>query len=424
MKNIRNQYGIFMLTAMILTTSCEGMMDVHENFMKGGEVVYAPKIDSMSFYAGQNQVYFEFWTYNATNVKTVDLYWDEDSLIIPVSPTSGYDNVRVEVPCVEEKSYTFKVRTTDVFGNHSLWSTGFANSYGDFFMQSLSNRMVKGFSVAGNDGTITWYPPASNMARCEVRYTDNTGRQQILSVPANESTTPCPGLTNNQFDVRSYFLPEPNAIDTFVMAWEPMTPLYQYPRTGWSIKYCNSWHGMPSLTGSSDMPHFIIDGNFSTFWHSRYSTYTAGTSPWDPNVTRDPPPFTIVIDMGETLDVEQVDVYRRLSNNNAQTVIVYASAIDDNLLTNDDFEWRGNTPVTYTNHSFFFNYRYPGVPNDHWVELGRVEYPSDAQATAEQNLRSVDASTKDIRSRYIKLVLPNTRSNGNVSLCELFVWGR
>lgn len=419
-----NKICISLLVAITILTSCEGMMDVHEQYVKDGERVFAPKIDSLSFYAGQNRVYFRFWTYNATNVKSVDLFWDEDSLIIPVSPSSGYDSVLVEVPCTEEKSYTFKARTTDVFGNHSLWSTGFANSYGDFFMKSLSNRSVKAFKIANNSGEITWFPPAANMVRTEVRYTDSDGNLQTVSTPADQITTECPGLATNRFEVRSFFLPEPDAIDTLAIAWESLNPLYQYLRDDWSVKYCNSWQGMPALTGNDEKPHFIFDGNFSTIWHSRYTTYAAGTSPWDPKVTRDPPPFTIVIDMGEPVEIMQVDVYRRLNNNNVQTVIVYAPAVDDNLLTTEDFEWRGNTPVTYTNHGFFFNYHYPGVQNDHWVELGRVEYPSTGLATIEQNLRSVDASSKNIKSRYFKLVLPNTRSNGNVSLSEVFVWGK
>ncbi len=181
---------------------------------------------------------------------------------------------------------------------------------------------------------------------------------------------------------------------------------------------------MPSLTGSSDMPHFIFDGNFNTFWHSRYLTFAAGTNPRDPEVTRDPCPHTIVIDMGEPVEITQVDIYRRLNNNNAQTVIVYAPAVDDELLTQEDIEWLGNTPVTYANHQFYKNYYYPGIPNDHWTELGRVEFPSDALDTPEKNLRVVDASSKNITSRYFKLVLTNSRSNANVSLSEVFVWGK
>jgi hypothetical protein len=418
------KYFLNLIAACTLFSSCENMMDVHKPFIKEGEKVYATKLDEINFYAGHNQVYFEFYMANPTNIKSVDLYWDQDSMIIPMPSHGGS---MVKVPATEEKSYSFKIRTTDVFGNHSLWSIGFANSYGDYFQKTLTNRLIKSFALTDNNrnGEITWFPPPSNLVRGEVRYTDVNGQEQVVNTPASQNVTKCPGLTTNCFDVRSFFLPEPDAKDTFVVAWEQVTPVYKIPTTGWSIKYCNSWHGMPSLSGTANMPHFIFDGDYRTFWHSNYATYEAGTNPLDPTITRDPPPHTIVIDMGEPVQITEVDIYRRFNNNNTQTVIVYVPAVDDDLLVDADFEWLGNTPVSYQNHTYFKNYSYPGVENPNWTELGRVEYPSDNNLdTPEKNLRIVDASGRNIKTRYIKLILPDTRSNGNVSLAEIVVYGK
>ena len=423
---MKRMYKLSVLVVVVIFSflSCEDMMDVHKPFVGDKEIVYSPKLDSLSFYAGQNKVYCKFWMYNATNVKSVDIFWDKDSLIIPVSLSSGLDSMLVEVSCSQEKSYTFNVRTTDIFGNHSLWSTGFGNSYGDFFLQSLLNRSIKGFKIANGGGVINWFPSAANLFRSEVRYIDNLDKEQVVTIPKNEMNTFCPGLTSNQFELRSFFIPEPDAIDTFVISWEPMRPLYQYARTNWSVKYCNSWQSMPSLTQSSNMPHFTFDGDFNTFWHSRYLTYKAGDNPLDPTITRDPCPFTIVIDMSAPVNIMQLDIYRRLSNNNTQTVIAYVQAVDDNMLTKEDFEWLGDTPVQYSNHSFFKNYQYPGVANDHWIELGRVEFPTESFSTPEQNMRFIDGTQINSESRYLKLVLPNSRSNGNVQISEIFVWGK
>lgn len=402
--------------------SCDNMMDVHKPFIEGGEKVYALKLDQTNFYAGHNRIYFKFYMANTTNIKSVDLYWDNDSLIVPM-PSHG--SGMVTVPATEERSYSFKFRTTDVFGNHSLWGTGFGSSYGDYFLESLLNRSVKSFELINNNGKITWFPPAANLVRTEVKYTDINGQEQIVSVPSGNNVVQCPGLDINQFDVRSFFLPEADAVDTFSIDWQHVTPVYKLPTRGWSIKYCNSWQGKPSLTGTQNMPHFIFDGNYSTFWHSSWATFAAGTSPLDPTITRDPPPFTIVIDMGEPVEIAKVDIYRRLSNNNVQTVIAYAPAVDDDQLSDADFEWLGNVPVSYSNHNFFKNYAYAGVENPNWTELGRVEYPnSTSLSTPEENLREIDASSKHIESRYLKLILPNTRSNGNVSIAEVAVHGR
>jgi hypothetical protein len=417
------RYILLLIAICAIFSSCDDMMEVHKPFIKGGEKVYALKLDQSSFYAGHNQVYFKYYMANTTNIKSVDLYWDDDSLIIPM-PSHG--SGMVSIPAPEERSYSFKFRTTDIFGNHSLWNTGFANSYGEYFQKSLLNRSVKSLQLINNNsnGEITWFPPAANLIRTEVRYTDINGQEQLVDVPIGENQTLCPGLGVNRFDVRSFFLPEANAMDTFYTDWQHVTPVYKLPTTGWSIKYCNSWHGQPSLTGTANMPHFIFDGDFNTFWHSNYANYTLGTHPLDPEITRDPPPFTTVIDMGEPVEIAKVDIYRRLSNNNTQTVIVYAPAIADDQLSDEDFKWLGNVPVSYTNHSIFKNYFYPGVENENWKELGRVEFPSTSFSTPEENLREVDATSHNIKSRYVKLILPNTRSNGNVSLAEVAIHGR
>ncbi|MDR1667263.1 MAG: DUF4998 domain-containing protein [Bacteroidales bacterium] len=410
--------------SLLVLASCENMMDVHQKYLENGEIVYSPKPDSIKFYAGRNKVWFKCWTLNGVNLKSVDLYWDEDSLIIPVSLTSGRDSLMVEVPCREEKSYAFKIRTTDIFDNHSLWITGFANSYGDLFQQSLVNRSIKTFSVDGSDGTISWYPPAANLVRSEVRYTDAGQQENLLSVLPTETTLVCPGQTNNRFDVRSFFLPEAEALDTFSLAWEQTRPLYRIPRTGWSVKYCNSWQTMPSMTpGVEGPPVNVYDGNFTTIWHSRYTTYAAGNNPLDPILTRDPLPHTLVLDMGEQMDIVQVDIYRRLNNNNTQTVIAYA-AVSDDALTQQDFEWLGPVSWSSNNATFFGSYVYTGVENSHWLELGRCEFSATAGATAEASMNSIDASSKNARSRYLKLVLPNGRSNGNISISEVYLSAR
>lgn len=416
------KYILCLIAVYALLCSCDDMMEVHKPFIEGGEKVYAQKLDQFGFYAGHNQVYFRFYMANATNIESVDLYWDEDSLIIPM-PSYGWN--LVTVPATEEKSYTFRIRTTDIFGHHSLWSTGFANSYGDYFQESLVNRSVKSFSLTGDNGEIVWFPSASNLVRTEVRYTDVTGTERVIDVPSSQNETQCPGLHTNRFDIRSFFLPEEEALDTFAVAWTSLSPAYKIPTTLWTTKYCNSWQGMPSLTGTTEKPHHAFDGDYTTFWHSRYASVPVGTHPLDPTITRDPCPMTLVVDMGESVEIVKVDVYRRLNNNNAQTVVVFVPTVDDELLTDADFEWLGPIPVAYVDHSIFKNYVYPGVENDNWQELGRVEYPSDSNFdTPEKNLRSVDASNRIVKTRYLKLVLPNSRSNANVSIAEVAVHGK
>ena len=102
-------YSLAILATFILSfTSCEDFMDMHKEYIKGGEIIYAPKPDSVYFIAGKGRVLFNCRTYNAPNVRSIDVYWNDglDSLIISVI----LDNL-------EEKSYTFKIQATDNFGH-------------------------------------------------------------------------------------------------------------------------------------------------------------------------------------------------------------------------------------------------------------------------------------------------------------------
>src|SRR5690554_4215188 len=109
------RYILFLIAVCAIISSCDNMMDVHKPFIEGGEKVYALNLDQSSFYAGQNRVYFKFYMANTTNIKSVDLYWDDDSLIIPMT---SHGSGMISIPAAEERSYSFKFRTTDVFGNH------------------------------------------------------------------------------------------------------------------------------------------------------------------------------------------------------------------------------------------------------------------------------------------------------------------
>ena len=86
---------IYSLLAFILCvsvlSSCDDFMDVHKEYIEDGEIIYAPKPDTISFVAGKERILFHCRTYNAPNVKSVDIYWNDglDSLIIPVSLGAG-----------------------------------------------------------------------------------------------------------------------------------------------------------------------------------------------------------------------------------------------------------------------------------------------------------------------------------------------
>jgi hypothetical protein len=125
---------------------------------------------------------------------SVDIFWNAyaDSLIVPVTPSAGLDSMSVYIPLKEEKSYAFYIRTTDIFGNHSLVEMTSATSYGAIYASALTNRVVKSaFKKSGSVFTeIQWYGIADDYVYSEVRYTDINDRERIVRVLPNESRLP------------------------------------------------------------------------------------------------------------------------------------------------------------------------------------------------------------------------------------------
>ena len=67
-------YGIVAFVVSVLSfVSCDDFMDVHKEYIEDGEIIYAPKPDSIAFIAGKERILFFCRTYNSPNVKSVNL---------------------------------------------------------------------------------------------------------------------------------------------------------------------------------------------------------------------------------------------------------------------------------------------------------------------------------------------------------------
>ena len=252
--------------SVLFFTSCDDFMDVHKEYIEGGEIIYAPKPDSVNFIAGEGRILFNCRTYNAPNVRSVDVYWNDrlDSLIIPVELSTGYDSISVILDNMEEKSYTFNIQTTDNFGHKSLFVTSFGTSYGDTYRATLNDRGIKSLSLSDKEGTIEWYSAPLHLVRNEIRYIKNDGSQTTVKIPSIDNLAKLPDVKpGSTFEYRSLYIPEEVAIDTFATAWKeyetPFPTEYKHDRSSWeglSVSDVSTSEGDSSsitIPGSIDM---------------------------------------------------------------------------------------------------------------------------------------------------------------------------
>ncbi len=390
MKKISNI--LWLVMSLFILFSCEDMMDVHKDFIKNGEKTYAPKVDSVMFLPGKGRIQFKYWIYDSPGVKSIVVYWNggTDSLKIPINRTGTTNEMLVDSGSViignlSEGSYTFSVKSFDSYGNSSLKVNGFANSYGENYEASLKNRRVKAISqfVVDGDAVIDWYIASEEIVRGDVRYVKKDGTKAIVSLPASGNTLSCPeARSDNPFEYRTYFLPEPDAIDTFVTEWSYNKIKFPYDRSGWEVVDVSD-----EQVSDGGGVVTILDGivqsasTGSNFWHSS----------WSPVV---PLPHWAVIDMQEPRKLAMIDTYRRWNNNSTRSVEYYiANEYTPGKDTVDFSEW---TKIT------------EGIFDDNY-QIQRL-------------VLEVSDGIND-KGRYLLVYLPDSNKPQSTQISEIYVCG-
>jgi hypothetical protein len=348
--------------------SCDDMMDTHRKYLEGGEKIYAPKVDSLVFHNGKGRAQVWFWLLESPNVRSVDIFWNNyvDSLNVPVTPSTGLDSLMVYIPLTEERSYTIYVRTTDIFGNHSLSEMGSATSYGAIYESTLANRGVKSAETTGSTTEIQWYGIVDGYVCSEVRYTGLNGEVKIVRALPNETSTSCPDAkAGSAYEHRSLYVPA-NSIDTFYMEWTPITVTLapvKLDKTGWTVEVSDE---RVDDGGGKDK---IIDGDSDNgYWHSQ----------WGPDIGL---PHWAIIDMKDPVKVARVVTVRQADTKTIQYFV-------------------GNSPD----------------PNGAWTKIAEGTYTSDQ--------RSITlVAESPVTGRYLKLVITESYRGPYTSIREIDVYG-
>ncbi len=378
---------IYVILAIVLTTSiftsCEDFMDRHKEWIKDGEIIYSPRVDSLSFIAGRERLEFRHWLYKSPNVRSVDLYWNDmaDSLIFQVTPSAGIDSLSVIVPKMPERAYTFTVRTTDMYGHKSLFITGFGSAYGESYESSLNDRNIgtSGIKI-GDDGLIGWanlLAAGEGLVRTEFRYVKADGSEGTAIAKASATSVEMPDATYSSFfKTRSLYIPEPESIDTFATAWkqhpvafpDPPPAFGPYNRSNWVVLEVSD-----QTASDGGGMHTLLDGNHNNWWHSKWDNGNA------------PCPHWAIIDMKGAKDVGKFVVYRRPNNPDTKTVEFYLS----------------DTPNSNGTGTKVAVGLFPNAGND------PIEIYADDMVT---------------KGRYLKMNLPDSYRDPFTSVSEVYVY--
>ena len=325
----------FIIGGVLIFNSCQKMEDIHSEYLKDGDIIYASKPLVIQSFAGKKRIKLRYYLVNAVNVNKCVVEWDEgaSSQTIDISPNMPIDSIDIMIDNLEEKSYIFKVFTLDTHGNRSVKEQVTGSAYDTKYQLGLTNRSLLGIEGGGTIDSlvVSWGTAPSGNTGVEMVYNNREGVAVTKVLSSNEDRIVIRAWeSEGKMTYRSFFIPEENAIDTFASASaEVMLPQFiefngePVDKTNWTIVDLSGEEPAEAQWGPpiQGLAAATIDGDNSTFWHS----------PW---ASANPPhPHFFTIDFGDVVKMNAFELVKRANKNDCQKRFTVEVSLDNVTFT-------------------------------------------------------------------------------------------
>jgi len=357
------KYGIVIVVLVIAIVSCKKQDHYYKDFLKGGEIIYVGKADSILFQPGKNRAKLSF-AISDPSISVMKIYWDDyqDSMVVDVMRKKSIDTIEVVIPALQERFYSFEIYSYDDAGNRSIKSLAEGQVYGDNYANSIFTRAISDVFFEDDQATISWYNAHKNEIRSEVRYTDKEGEEHTLSVLPSEGSTVLENVAlGSSFEYRTSYLPDTLAIDTFYTAFSSKEILLIEKELDYSKFAVHRLANDPADYNTNRI-HFLWNGNIEDMG--------SGSGGWYRTANNSGVPNQVTIDMGVRAKLTRFTLWQR--GIVKEQALLYANA---NV---QKFElWGSNAPTPDGNY-------------DSWVKLMEGEILKPSGLSAGEPLTSED----------------------------------
>lgn len=224
--NILNRlfkHPCFLLLAMmtISLAACE-KADQYKEFVKGGEISYIGKLDSVKVFSGKNRVLIKGMISSDPKIVECRIFWNnkKDSLVIPVTKGMIADTIQRLVNIQTEGFQNFVIYTYDAAGNRSIPVNTSGRTYGSRYQSGLINRDISTARTDETTGITTveflGMDRLTGVFATDVTYTKLNNQSVTLRVPIDSSKTSLKDFKyGSTINYKTLFLPDTISIDTF-----------------------------------------------------------------------------------------------------------------------------------------------------------------------------------------------------------------
>ena len=317
--------GLLIVGAM----SCSRMNDLHDQYLKDGEIIYTGKVDSAKVLAGENRLVLRYYT-SDPKAKNLLIYWNlrTEQKQVEIPDKNIEDPVDVDMD-MEEGTYFFELFTmNENMQNLSVPCNVEGNVYGSIFQGSLLNRNIISVVRRSEDRKvlIRWYGVDPKAIGCEIKYLNQNGVVvDDFVASANEFVTEIPDVSEEAeyIEYRTVYLPEPDALDKFYSAFRRVDVEKEQGEEELEKSLFRRWN-------PAGLPYHVVHGGTG----GSFDIENLWDGIWLQNVTDAPPGrlyaaaqeplpyYYITFDMGQEARLTRFKIHNR-SNNSGRNALVY-----------------------------------------------------------------------------------------------------
>ena len=292
MKKIIHAIMIFAAVSLI-TTSCEDMNSIHQEFLDRGERVYIGIPQLLEANSGLGRVEL-VWAQNADpRIHETRIFWNnrQDSIVVPIDRTQPIMYQAIPLP---EGRHILEIANASRTGYRSLFTTTSAESFGERFQNTLRNRVITRIQVEpDNSITLTW-SMIEGVVSTNMSYVNRNGENITISIASDQTTLHLSDFVpGGEFTHSSLYLPH-GSIDYIpsnpVTVRFPSYVIVRLNRANWELANYPPTAGSPGADWH--VTNIIMDNNRG--WHT----------PWTAPMPQ--PPFTLDIDMQQVHSISSV----------------------------------------------------------------------------------------------------------------------
>lgn len=295
-----------MLGFLFALHGCSGMEDIYKEYVVYGGHTYPQKPTSPRAYSGDGRVVIKWKKGVDTSIVKAIVSWDDGRNSREFEIDTNAAEIELELDNLEERDYSFNIRTVDAEGNKSIPVEVNTRAYGDTYKSSLYNRTI-GLAYLNNENqlVVEWNEAdrTSGIIKSEFTYTNAAGNAvtKVIEAEEKEPFVITDYKMDTKFSYQSFFLPDTTCVDIFASIKQEEFPLTIIDRSQWTAE-ASSYEDHAQLPAGGPA-NFVLDGNKFTFWHSAHDPIQVG------------PPHWIAVDMKRPILIKRLMLQGRNDGN-------------------------------------------------------------------------------------------------------------